>query len=389
MSDVDIPRDESVDPPARRAGPGLPMVGPVALPDADAVDRRARAPASRPAGRGSGSGPTPTTRNVARQAGRPGLGAGLPIAGCSRSARSTPRSRSGRIDVVADGARRSLAVPYAASADPTSWLVVDRTSARRGPVTVVARRAPRAAGRLDAALAGPRPRSRARRRRSALALRAGRRHRAPAADRRRHADGDRPTPARVAAGRPATMTPGASPTHPGEHHVPLDFLKRRKARRRRDRRGAPPDAATRARLMPEEVVAQDHQLKLYYAGKSSEGVRMKAGPKALAELPTMLDRAGPDGDRGRRRRCRSSSARRRPTIAQPVRGDAVAQRPPRPLADHPARARRPRVDRRGRPRLRHVRLRAPRRRGRHVGLPRVQRRSSAASRRTGTRRPAT
>ena len=40
--------------------------------------------------------------------------------------------------------------------------------------------------------------------------------------------------------------------------------------------------------MPEEIVAQDHQLKLYYAGKSSEGVRLKAGPKAIAELPTML-----------------------------------------------------------------------------------------------------
>ena len=40
--------------------------------------------------------------------------------------------------------------------------------------------------------------------------------------------------------------------------------------------------------MPEEVTAQEHQLKLYYAGKSSEGVRMKAGPRTLAELPGML-----------------------------------------------------------------------------------------------------
>ena len=40
--------------------------------------------------------------------------------------------------------------------------------------------------------------------------------------------------------------------------------------------------------MPEEVVAQEYQLKLYYAGKSSEGVRLKAGPRALAELPAML-----------------------------------------------------------------------------------------------------
>jgi hypothetical protein len=41
--------------------------------------------------------------------------------------------------------------------------------------------------------------------------------------------------------------------------------------------------------LPEEVVAQDFQLKLYYAGKSTEGVRMRAGPKAMAELPRMLE----------------------------------------------------------------------------------------------------
>jgi hypothetical protein len=67
--------------------------------------------------------------------------------------------------------------------------------------------------------------------------------------------------------------------------VPLDFLKRK---------GSPePDNASSPsvhpnNLMPEEIVAQDHLLKLYYAGKSSEGVRLKAGPKAVAELPTML-----------------------------------------------------------------------------------------------------
>ena len=41
--------------------------------------------------------------------------------------------------------------------------------------------------------------------------------------------------------------------------------------------------------MPEEVVAQEYQLKLSYAGKSTEGVRMRAGPQAMAELPRMLD----------------------------------------------------------------------------------------------------
>jgi hypothetical protein len=68
--------------------------------------------------------------------------------------------------------------------------------------------------------------------------------------------------------------------------VPLDFLKRK---------GNSDSAAETATtgpspspLMPEEAVAQDHILKLYYAGKSSDGVRLKAGPKAIAELPTML-----------------------------------------------------------------------------------------------------
>jgi len=68
--------------------------------------------------------------------------------------------------------------------------------------------------------------------------------------------------------------------------VPLDFLKRKG---NADAAAAAPSTATASSsLMPEEVVAQDHLLKLYYAGKSSEGVRLKAGPAAIAELPTML-----------------------------------------------------------------------------------------------------
>jgi hypothetical protein len=69
--------------------------------------------------------------------------------------------------------------------------------------------------------------------------------------------------------------------------VPLDFLKRR---------GGDDPASTfggrspmgGGNVLPEEVIAQEFQLKLYYAGKSTEGVRMKAGPKTLAELPGML-----------------------------------------------------------------------------------------------------
>ena len=67
--------------------------------------------------------------------------------------------------------------------------------------------------------------------------------------------------------------------------MPLDFLKRKGSAE-----AAPtaPTSTPKSSLMPEEVVAQDHQLKLYYAGKSSEGVRLKAGPAAIAELPMML-----------------------------------------------------------------------------------------------------
>jgi hypothetical protein len=68
--------------------------------------------------------------------------------------------------------------------------------------------------------------------------------------------------------------------------VPLDFLKRRSAAEPAAKPGAPPPTLSAA--LPEEVVAQEFQLRLNYAGKSSEGVRMKTGPQALAELPSML-----------------------------------------------------------------------------------------------------
>jgi len=68
--------------------------------------------------------------------------------------------------------------------------------------------------------------------------------------------------------------------------VPLDFLKRKGQADAAPTASGPAPASSI--LMPEEVVAQEHQLKLYYAGKSSEGVRLKAGAAAVAELPTML-----------------------------------------------------------------------------------------------------
>jgi hypothetical protein len=68
--------------------------------------------------------------------------------------------------------------------------------------------------------------------------------------------------------------------------VPLDFLKRRDSEKNDAAAATPPAAASS--VMPEEIVAQEYQLKLYFAGKSSEGVRMKAGPNAMSELPSML-----------------------------------------------------------------------------------------------------
>jgi hypothetical protein len=68
--------------------------------------------------------------------------------------------------------------------------------------------------------------------------------------------------------------------------VPLDFLKRKTTGEASATNA--PSPATSSVVLPEEVIAQEYLLKLYYAGKSSEGVRMKAGPNAMSELPSML-----------------------------------------------------------------------------------------------------
>ncbi len=70
--------------------------------------------------------------------------------------------------------------------------------------------------------------------------------------------------------------------------MPLEFL------RRKGKTSAPtPEASATpvagAHGMPEEVVAQEHQLRLNYAGKTSEGVRIKSGAAALSDLPAMLE----------------------------------------------------------------------------------------------------
>lgn len=61
--------------------------------------------------------------------------------------------------------------------------------------------------------------------------------------------------------------------------MPLDFLKRKA----RDQEQQAP-----AQIVPEDASAQEYILRLSYAGKSSEGVRLQAGSRALGELPSML-----------------------------------------------------------------------------------------------------
>ena len=69
-----------------------------------------------------------------------------------------------------------------------------------------------------------------------------------------------------------------SPADREEARLPLEFLKRR------DKSPTTGPVA----VEPEEVQAEDYQLRLHYLAKTSEGVRLKAGPQALRELPGML-----------------------------------------------------------------------------------------------------
>jgi hypothetical protein len=66
---------------------------------------------------------------------------------------------------------------------------------------------------------------------------------------------------------------------PGKVDVPLRFLRSRRRRKSPIRAPEP---------VPEQVSAQEYALRLDYRAKSSEGVRMDAGPQALRELPNML-----------------------------------------------------------------------------------------------------
>ena len=66
--------------------------------------------------------------------------------------------------------------------------------------------------------------------------------------------------------------------------MPLDFLKRKHKE--------PAPADTGPTLLPEDMEAEDYELKLTYRAKSSPGVRMTAGPGALEQLPTLLHGLG-------------------------------------------------------------------------------------------------
>jgi hypothetical protein len=62
----------------------------------------------------------------------------------------------------------------------------------------------------------------------------------------------------------------------------LEFLKRRRGEK------AEQVADAGSTLLPEEVEAEDYELKLTYRAKSSNGVRMTAGPGVMSQLPDML-----------------------------------------------------------------------------------------------------
>lgn len=73
--------------------------------------------------------------------------------------------------------------------------------------------------------------------------------------------------------------------------MPLEFLRRKGGGPR-----APMDVAPEPPLaLPEEAVAEDHQLRLNLGAKTSNGVRLRGGPDLLAALPAMLDAVAKSG----------------------------------------------------------------------------------------------
>jgi hypothetical protein len=69
--------------------------------------------------------------------------------------------------------------------------------------------------------------------------------------------------------------------------VPLEFLRRKGGGAPAPKGPVPEPAAANA--VPEEAVAEEHQLRLTYGAKTSNGVRLQGGPQVLGALPRMLD----------------------------------------------------------------------------------------------------
>ena len=69
--------------------------------------------------------------------------------------------------------------------------------------------------------------------------------------------------------------------------MPLEFLRRKGADANASKAAAP--VASAPQPVPEEAVAEEHQLRLNYGAKTSNGVRLQGGPNILGALPRMLD----------------------------------------------------------------------------------------------------
>ena len=100
--------------------------------------------------------------------------------------------------------------------------------------------------------------------------------------------------------------------------MPLDFLKRKpNADQPADAPGSAAAARPSSVVLPEEVVAQDYQLKLYYAGKTQRGRPDEGRAERAGRAAVDARRPGQDARSRSSSRCRSSSARRRRPSSRP------------------------------------------------------------------------
>lgn len=67
--------------------------------------------------------------------------------------------------------------------------------------------------------------------------------------------------------------------------MPLEFLRRKGSSKSPSAAEPEPVPAP----IPEEAVAEEHNLRLTFGAKTSNGVRMQGGPQILAALPSMLE----------------------------------------------------------------------------------------------------